>query len=124
MDELRFNGWYTDHGGDWSSDRALRGTWCKPGLAGVGTPTDLVQRQFTANRPNELWCTDITEHPARDGPAACHSNRHATAPPAVHVFHPSDRPTLYDDRLQCQRPLVGGRSCLTEVFGVVSRSEP
>ena len=28
---------------------------------------DLVERQFTAQRPNQLWLTDITEHPTRDG---------------------------------------------------------
>ena len=38
-----------------------------PNLIRVNTPADLVNRQFTATRPNELWCTDITEHPARDG---------------------------------------------------------
>lgn len=43
----------------------------KPYLAGVATPTDLVQRRFTADRPNELWFTDITEHPARDGKVYC-----------------------------------------------------
>jgi putative transposase len=37
----------------------------------VETPVDLVNRQFTATRPNELWCTDITEHPARDGKVYC-----------------------------------------------------
>jgi hypothetical protein len=25
----------------------------------VATPADLVNRQFTATRPNELWCTDL-----------------------------------------------------------------
>jgi putative transposase len=34
-------------------------------------PSDLVNRHFTATRPNELWCTDITEHPARDGKVYC-----------------------------------------------------
>ena len=42
-----------------------------PNLIRVTTPTDLVNRQFTATRPNELWCTDITEHPARDGKVYC-----------------------------------------------------
>ncbi|WP_433754642.1 IS3 family transposase [Nocardia sp. CA-135398] len=37
----------------------------------VSTPTDLVNRAFTAARPNQLWCTDITEHPARDGKVYC-----------------------------------------------------
>jgi putative transposase len=33
------------------------------------TPTceDLVQRKFTATGPNELWLTDITEHPTAEG---------------------------------------------------------
>lgn len=34
-----------------------------PNLIKVSTPEDLVNRRFTATRPNELWCTDITEHP-------------------------------------------------------------
>jgi putative transposase len=42
-----------------------------PNLIRVATPEDLVNRHFTANRPNELWCTDITEHPARDGKVYC-----------------------------------------------------
>src|SRR5215831_7746451 len=28
---------------------------------------DLVNRQFTASRPDELWLTDITEHPTAEG---------------------------------------------------------
>jgi len=28
---------------------------------------DLVRRCFTAKRPNELWLTDITEHPTGEG---------------------------------------------------------
>lgn len=43
----------------------------KPNLLGVDTPADLVQRRFTASRPDELWFTDITEHPARDGKVYC-----------------------------------------------------
>ncbi len=50
------------------------------GLAGVshrrkhqrGSPLravheDLVQRKFTADGPDRLWVTDITEHPTREG---------------------------------------------------------
>ena len=36
----------------------------KPNLMGVDTSVDLVNRRFSAARPNELWCTNITEHPA------------------------------------------------------------
>jgi putative transposase len=42
-----------------------------PNLIRVNTPDDLVNRRFTATRPNELWCTEITEHPARDGKVYC-----------------------------------------------------
>ncbi|MFI6511605.1 IS3 family transposase [Streptosporangium sp. NPDC050855] len=37
------------------------------------TPTaaDLVERQFTRGAPNELWVTDITEHPTREGKVYC-----------------------------------------------------
>jgi transposase InsO family protein len=42
-----------------------------PHLLRVDTPSDLVRRSFTASRPNELWFTDITEHPARDGKVYC-----------------------------------------------------
>lgn len=40
---------------------------------GKGTPTgppvfdDLVQRVFTARAPNQVWLTDITEHPTSEG---------------------------------------------------------
>jgi transposase InsO family protein len=32
---------------------------------------DLVQRSFSAERPDQLWCTDITEHPTREGKVYC-----------------------------------------------------
>lgn len=32
---------------------------------------DLVQRRFTANGPDRLWCTDITEHPTGTGKVYC-----------------------------------------------------
>ena len=35
------------------------------------TAADLVNRRFTADRPNQLWCTDITEHPTREGKGYC-----------------------------------------------------
>lgn len=37
------------------------------------TPTaaDLVDRQFTRPRPDQLWVTDITEHPTREGKVYC-----------------------------------------------------
>jgi transposase InsO family protein len=35
--------------------------------AGPPVHDDLVNRQFTASRPDELWLTDITEHPTAEG---------------------------------------------------------
>ena len=35
------------------------------------TSRDLVGRQFARGRPNELWLTDITEHPTREGKLYC-----------------------------------------------------
>lgn len=40
-------------------------------LRGVATAGDLVNRKFHRLRPNELWMTDITEHPTREGRVYC-----------------------------------------------------
>ena len=39
-----------------------RGKWCRTTIAdmGVNRPADLVQRQFQATRPNQLWVADFT----------------------------------------------------------------
>ena len=41
----------------------------------VGVPSprsgDLVERNFARERPDELWVTDITEHPTREGKVYC-----------------------------------------------------
>ena len=36
-------------------------------LIAIRTTSDLVNREFTATGPNQLWVTDITEHPTREG---------------------------------------------------------
>ncbi len=33
--------------------------------------TDLVERDFARNGPNQLWVNDITEHPTREGKVYC-----------------------------------------------------
>ncbi len=38
---------------------------------GIVTADDLVNREFRRHRPNELWVTDITEHPTREGKVYC-----------------------------------------------------
>jgi len=40
-------------------------------LKNAPTCEDLVQRQFGASVPNELWLTDITEHPTQEGKLYC-----------------------------------------------------
>jgi putative transposase len=40
-------------------------------IRGIVTADDLVNRRFTRQRPNELWVTDITEHPTREGKVYC-----------------------------------------------------
>jgi putative transposase len=40
-------------------------------LKNIATCEDLVQRNFTVNAPNELWLTDITEHPTAEGKLYC-----------------------------------------------------
>jgi putative transposase len=41
------------------------------GVSGIATVADLVDRQFRRSGPNELWLTDITEHPTREGKVYC-----------------------------------------------------
>jgi transposase InsO family protein len=54
---------------------AWRGITGRPkfrrGLRPEATAADLVQRQFTRSGPNQLWVTDITEHPTREGKVYC-----------------------------------------------------
>ncbi len=40
-------------------------------LVNEATEEDLVARRFTAAAPNQLWLTDITEHPSREGKVYC-----------------------------------------------------
>jgi transposase InsO family protein len=37
----------------------------------LATVTDLVRRDFRRTGPNQLWVTDITEHPTREGKLYC-----------------------------------------------------
>ncbi len=43
----------------------------KPAPAQRATTEDLVQRKFGREGPNELWMTDVTEHPTREGKLYC-----------------------------------------------------
>ncbi len=48
----------------WSAHSRKRGLSRKPGPP---VHDDLVLRDFTAEHPNQLWLTDITEHPTAEG---------------------------------------------------------
>jgi putative transposase len=41
------------------------------GIPSVACADDLVDRMFVRERPNQLWVTDITEHPTREGKVYC-----------------------------------------------------
>ena len=41
------------------------------GIPSIATADDLVDRMFVRERPNQLWVTDITEHPTREGKLYC-----------------------------------------------------
>jgi putative transposase len=59
------------------SQQRLWSTTVRKGRRGAGkTPgpavhDDLVQRNFTAQRPDQVWVTDITEHPTAEGKLYC-----------------------------------------------------
>ncbi len=40
-------------------------------ISGLATATDLVDRRFARAAPNQLWVTDITEHPTREDKVFC-----------------------------------------------------
>lgn len=55
-------------------DAGLQGAYRRKhrrGPAREATEEDLVNRQFIAEQPNQLWLTDITEHPTNDGKLYC-----------------------------------------------------
>lgn len=57
--------WKICHQGQIASAHSVtRGRWKKPGPP---VHDDLVRREFTAQGPNRLWLTDITEHPTSEG---------------------------------------------------------
>ena len=64
----------TQRGGDADASAELKGL---PGSRrrrprhDTPTATDLVDRQFARDAPNQLWVTDITEHPTREGKVYC-----------------------------------------------------
>jgi transposase InsO family protein len=51
-----------------TAQRRRRGKGCKPGPPVFD---DLVRRAFTADAPNRLWLTDITEHSTGEGKLYC-----------------------------------------------------
>jgi len=43
----------------------------RPNMVNRATTEDLVKRDFAREGPNQLWMTDITEHPTREGRVFC-----------------------------------------------------
>ena len=58
------------------SEHRIWSTTTKKGRRGKGRPgpavhDDLVERNFTADHPDQIWLTDITEHPTSEGKLYC-----------------------------------------------------
>jgi len=53
----------------------------KKNLVNQATEEDLVKRNFTVDRPNALWLTDITEHPTTWIPAIARSTAASSSMP-------------------------------------------
>jgi putative transposase len=47
--------------------KLCRSTPANAAAPGPPVHDDLVRREFTAERPNQMWLTDITEHPTGEG---------------------------------------------------------
>jgi transposase InsO family protein len=77
-DELERAGHRTSERRVWRlcRDHRIWSTTTKKGRRGKGRPgpavhDDLVRRNFTAQRPDQIWLTDITEHPTSEGKLYC-----------------------------------------------------
>ena len=58
------------------NEHRIWSTTAKKGRIGKGRPgpavhDDLVERNFTADHPDQIWLTDITEHPTSEGKIYC-----------------------------------------------------
>lgn len=51
--------------------RGLPGRKRRKSVHDTPTAVDLVDRNFSRDAPNQLWVTDITEHPTREGKVYC-----------------------------------------------------
>ncbi len=75
----------------WSVHAKKRGLARKPGPP---VHDDLVERSFTADRLDQLWLTDITEHPTAEGQAlpVRHQRRLQPTHVGYSIGRPDDRP--------------------------------
>jgi putative transposase len=55
----------------WAGIQGRTGSPKRRGMPGAPTADDLVDRIFVREEPNQLWLTDISEHPTREGKVYC-----------------------------------------------------
>ena len=87
-------------------------------LVNVATDEDLVKRNFQATGPNELWLTDITEHPTREGKVYCCVRARHVQPQGSRLGH---RPPLR--RRSGQRRDLDGRGTTDDLPSTVIHSD-
>ena len=61
----------TIHSCSWPVIEGISGRPRYRRIPNVATATDQVDRQFHRHHPDQLWVTDITEHPTREGKVYC-----------------------------------------------------
>jgi putative transposase len=71
-------------------EAGLQGVYRRRGrrnLVNTAASEDLVRRPFTADGPDRLWLTDITEHPPADGKMYCAAVMDALLPAHHRLVH-------------------------------------
>jgi putative transposase len=79
----------------------------------LATVTDLVRRDFRRTGPNQLWVTDITEHPTREGKVYCcvvatPGHGGSSAGPSTPPSAPAWPPARWAWRPGSRSPAAGG----------------
>jgi putative transposase len=94
-------------------EEGLQGIYRRRGrrnLVTAATEEDLVRRQFTAEAPDRLWLTDVTEHPAADGKLPGYAGLGCAAPRASSKCTSSWSLARRRRTVKCGRCAVGSSS--------------